>query len=121
MAAKRVTLHEVAKRAGVGVSSVSRVMGDYPGTSKEMRERVLEGTEYADIRIGRTPEAMRRHAQFVERGQAASYLGYRINRALELNKIRVSKKPLVIGHDELAEPDPQKAAEYAASAARSSR
>ena len=35
-----VTIHDVAKRAGVAVSSVSRVLGNLPGVSVEMREKV---------------------------------------------------------------------------------
>ena len=35
-----VTIHDVAKRAGVAVSSVSRVLGNLPGVSVEMHEKV---------------------------------------------------------------------------------
>ena len=37
----KVTIHEVAKHAGVSVSSVSRALNDYPHVSKQLKERVL--------------------------------------------------------------------------------
>ena len=39
------TAKEVAARAGVSVSTVSRVLNDRPGASAETRRRVLEAVE----------------------------------------------------------------------------
>jgi len=38
--ASRVTIHEVAERAGVAISSVSRVLSDHPTVSEKMRKKV---------------------------------------------------------------------------------
>jgi LacI family transcriptional regulator len=39
---RRPTMHDVAARAGVALSSVSRALGNHPDVSKRMRRRVLE-------------------------------------------------------------------------------
>ena len=39
---RRPTMHDVAARAGVAPSSVSRALGNHPDVSKRMRRRVLE-------------------------------------------------------------------------------
>ena len=39
---KRVTIKDIAKLSGVGVSTVSRVLNDRPDVSEESRRRVLE-------------------------------------------------------------------------------
>ena len=40
--ARRPTMHDVAARAGVALSSVSRALSDHPDVSKKMRRRVHE-------------------------------------------------------------------------------
>lgn len=47
-----VTIHDVAKRAGVAVSSVSRVLSDHPDVSKPMKARV----EAAAKELGYSPD-----------------------------------------------------------------
>jgi len=39
-AARPVTIHDVARRAGVAVSSVSRALSGHPNVSDELRRRV---------------------------------------------------------------------------------
>jgi len=39
---RRVTMHDVASRAGVALSSVSRALGGHPDVSKKMRRRVIQ-------------------------------------------------------------------------------
>jgi LacI family transcriptional regulator len=42
---RSVTIHDVAKRAGVAVSSVSRALGNHPDVSEAMRDRVTRAAE----------------------------------------------------------------------------
>lgn len=42
------TIRDVAKRAGVGVGTVSRVLNDSPAVTKETRERVLDAIKQLD-------------------------------------------------------------------------
>jgi LacI family transcriptional regulator len=44
-AGSRVNIREVAQRAGVAMSSVSRVLSDHPDVSEQMRERVLRAVD----------------------------------------------------------------------------
>jgi LacI family transcriptional regulator len=47
-----VTIHDVAKRAGVAVSSVSRALNDHPDVSPQMRARVLTAAR----KLGYSPD-----------------------------------------------------------------
>src|SRR5467141_3619471 len=38
---EHVSIKDIARRAGVGVSTVSRVLNDHPDTNQQTRERVL--------------------------------------------------------------------------------
>ena len=58
------TIRDVAKKADVGVGTVSRVLNDSPAVSEATREKVLDAIEALDYRpnpiarqlsIGRTP------------------------------------------------------------------
>ena len=42
---RSVTIHDVAKRAGVAVSSVSRALGNHPDVSEAMRDKVTRAAE----------------------------------------------------------------------------
>src|SRR5262245_33451280 len=42
LAARKVTIKEVARRAGVSISSVSRVLNNYPGINPRTRVRIEE-------------------------------------------------------------------------------
>jgi LacI family transcriptional regulator len=53
------TIREVAKRAGVSVSTVSRVLNDYPFVSDGARRRVLEAMEQLDYRPNVAARSMR--------------------------------------------------------------
>lgn len=44
-AGKKITIHDVAKQAGVAISSVSRVLTDHPHVSETMRARVLAAAQ----------------------------------------------------------------------------
>lgn len=43
--AKRITAHDVARRADVAIGTVSRVVNDAPGVSAEIRQRVLDAID----------------------------------------------------------------------------
>ena len=43
----KVTIYDVADRAGVAISTVSRVLNDSPDVSERTRQRVIEATEKA--------------------------------------------------------------------------
>lgn len=60
-----VGLKEVAERANVAISSVSRVLTDHPDVSEEMRARVLAAAE----ELGYEPDLL---AQSLRRGQTLS-------------------------------------------------
>jgi LacI family transcriptional regulator len=53
------TIREVAERAGVSVSTVSRVLNDYPFVSEDARARVLEAMEALDYRPDVAAQSMR--------------------------------------------------------------
>ena len=53
------TIREVAKRAGVSVSTVSRVLNDYPFVSDDARQRVLDAMEELDYRPDVAARSMR--------------------------------------------------------------
>lgn len=53
------TIREVAKRAGVSVSTVSRVLNDYPFVSEDARRRVLDAMEVLDYRPDVAARSMR--------------------------------------------------------------
>lgn len=61
----RLNLREVAERAGVAMSSVSRVLSDHPDVSPRMRERVLAVVE----ELGYEPNLL---AQSLRRGSTMS-------------------------------------------------
>ncbi|MEI7989679.1 MAG: LacI family DNA-binding transcriptional regulator [Chloroflexota bacterium] len=52
-----ITIRDVAKRAGVGIATVSRVLNDSPSVSEETRQRVLEAI--ADLNYTPNPIARR--------------------------------------------------------------
>jgi LacI family transcriptional regulator len=53
------TIREVAKRAGVSVSTASRVLNDYPFVSADARRRVLEAMDELDYRPDVAARSMR--------------------------------------------------------------
>ena len=59
MAERPITIKDVAERAGVSVSTVSRVLNDYPFVSEAARSRVSEAMELLDYRPDVTARAMR--------------------------------------------------------------
>jgi len=65
---RQVTIHDVAKRAGVAVSSVSRVLSDHPDVSIGMKRRV----EDAARELGYSPDPV---AQSLRRG-SSRLIGY---------------------------------------------
>lgn len=65
---RQVTIHDVAKRAGVAVSSVSRVLSNHPDVSIEMKRRV----EDAARELGYSPDPV---AQSLRRG-SSRLIGY---------------------------------------------
>lgn len=52
----RVTIYDVAKKAGVGIGTVSRVLNDHPSVREETRAKILNAIE----ELGYTPHAMAR-------------------------------------------------------------
>jgi LacI family transcriptional regulator len=62
---ERLNLREVAERAGVAMSSVSRVLSDHPDVSPKMRERVLAVVD----ELGYEPDLL---AQSLRRGSTMS-------------------------------------------------
>lgn len=54
-----LTIREVARRAGVSVSTVSRVLNEYPYVSEETRRRVLETMEELEYRPDVAARSMR--------------------------------------------------------------
>lgn len=60
---RRAGMREVAERAGVAISSVSRVISDHPDVSDKMRERVLAAIE----ELGFQPDAL---AQSLRTGES---------------------------------------------------
>jgi DNA-binding LacI/PurR family transcriptional regulator len=52
----RTTIYDVAKKAGVGIGTVSRVLNNHPSVSEQTRNRVLEAIN----ELGYTPHAMAR-------------------------------------------------------------
>ena len=65
---RQVTIHDVAKRAGVAVSSVSRVLSNHPDVSIDMKRRV----EDAARELGYSPDPV---AQSLRRG-SSRLIGY---------------------------------------------
>jgi len=60
------TLQDVAKHAGVSVSTVSRVVNDYPHVRQEVRERVLASISTLNYRPNKIARGLRRQdSQFV--------------------------------------------------------
>jgi LacI family transcriptional regulator len=56
----RVNMREVADRAGVAMSSVSRVLSDHPDVSKEMRQRVMAAVEELGYQPDMLAQSLRR-------------------------------------------------------------
>ena len=46
-----MTIKDIAKLSGVGVSTVSRVLNDRPDVSEESRRRVLEAVSYTHLDV----------------------------------------------------------------------
>lgn len=61
----KVTIHDVARQAGVSISSVSRALGDHPHVSPALRQRV----KTAAAALGYQPDFL---AQRLRRGDTAS-------------------------------------------------
>lgn len=59
MAARRVTLTEVARIAGVGIATVSRALGDHPDVSEVTRHRIREIAADLGYRPSATARALR--------------------------------------------------------------
>lgn len=64
----RVTIREIARFAGVGTTTVSRVLNDHPYVSDDKRRRVLSAIEELEFR----PSQTARHL----RGSASGLLGF---------------------------------------------
>ncbi|WP_299450025.1 LacI family DNA-binding transcriptional regulator [uncultured Serinicoccus sp.] len=56
---RRSTLKMVAEKAGVGTTSVSRVLADHPDVSEEMRQRVLRAAEEVGYQVDLVARALR--------------------------------------------------------------
>ena len=56
----KVTIYEVADRANVAISTVSRVLNDSPDVAAKTRERVLQAMRELDFRPDRTARALAR-------------------------------------------------------------
>ena len=59
MITERATIQDVAKQAGVAVSTVSRVLNDHPDVSQETRTRVLEVVESLGFQRNHAARAFR--------------------------------------------------------------
>ena len=55
----RITIREIAKRAGVGTTTVSRVLNDHPYVSEDKRQRVLDAVDALDYRPSQTARHLR--------------------------------------------------------------
>ena len=55
----RVTIREIARRAGVGTTTVSRVLNDHPYVSENKRQRVLDAIDALDYRPSQTARHLR--------------------------------------------------------------
>ena len=53
------TIKDVARRAGVSISSVSRVLNDFPDVGDEVRDRVLEAIRELNYRPSRVAQRLR--------------------------------------------------------------
>ena len=53
------TIHDIARRAGVGATTVSRVLNDHPYVSDETRRKVLDAIEALDYRPSYSARHMR--------------------------------------------------------------
>lgn len=60
MKAQNVTIKDVADRAGVALSSVSRVLNGHPAVSESLRERVLKAVAELDYQPDYTATSLRR-------------------------------------------------------------
>lgn len=56
----RIKLTEIARRCGVSISTVSRVMNQKPGVDEKTRERILEALE--ELQFDPSQPVMRRHS-----------------------------------------------------------
>lgn len=54
----KVTIYDVAKRAGVAISTVSRVLNDSPRVTSATRERVRKSTEHLRFRPHRVARVL---------------------------------------------------------------
>jgi LacI family transcriptional regulator len=57
---RRVSIKDVARQAGVAVSSVSRVLNDHPNVSAQMRQRVLDAVAALDYERDLLGSSLRR-------------------------------------------------------------
>jgi LacI family transcriptional regulator len=72
--ARRAGIREVAERAGVAISSVSRVLSDHPDVSPVMRARVIAAVEEVGYRPDFLAQSLRRQ-RTMSVGFAASHIG----------------------------------------------
>lgn len=72
--ASRTGIKEVAERAGVAISSVSRVLSDHPDVSDEMRAKVMAAVDQVGYRPDFLAQSLRRR-QTMSIGFVASYIG----------------------------------------------
>lgn len=56
---KKLTIKDIAKHAGVGTTTVSRVLNDHPYVSDEKRERVLSAIDKLDYRPNHSARLLR--------------------------------------------------------------
>jgi LacI family transcriptional regulator len=71
--ARRAGIREVAERAGVAISSVSRVLSDHPDVSDEMREKVMGAVAEIGYRPDMLAQSLRRQ-KTMSIGFSASHL-----------------------------------------------
>jgi len=79
----RATLHDVARRAGVSIYTVSRTLNNAPGVNPEARERVLNLCRQLNLRP--RPVAKRRHfALLIQKHDRENTAGYTAMLAFQL-------------------------------------
>ncbi|MDR1009737.1 MAG: LacI family transcriptional regulator [Opitutaceae bacterium] len=79
----RVTIHDVARQAGVSIYTVSRTLNNVPGVNPETRERVLDLCRQLNMRP--RPVAKRKHfALVIQKKDRADPAGYTAMLAFQL-------------------------------------
>jgi LacI family transcriptional regulator len=71
---RRPGVRDVAERAGVAISSVSRVLTEHPDVSEEMRERVMAAVEHVGYKPDLLAQGLRRQ-RTMSVGFVASHIG----------------------------------------------